>query len=91
MYMGVVVGSVVATQKSTSLVGKKLMIIQPINSERQAVRFEEVAADTVGAGIGETVLFVRGAAAHRSSIQSINDDQDVTDASIVAIVDRFDK
>ena len=91
MYMGVVVGSVVATQKSTSLVGKKLMIIQPINSERQPVRFEEVAADTVGAGLGETVLFVRGAAAHRSSIQSINDDQDVTDASIVAIVDRFDK
>ena len=91
MYMGVVVGSVVATQKSTSLVGKKLMIIQPINSERQPVRFEEVAADTVGAGIGETVLFVRGAAAHRSSIQSINDDQDVMDASIVAIVDRFDK
>ena len=91
MYMGVVVGSVVATQKSTSLVGKKLMIIQPINSERQPVRFEEVAADTVGAVMGETVLFVRGAAAHRSSIQSINDDQDVTDASIVAIVDRFDK
>ena len=91
MYMGVVVGSVVATQKSTSLVGKKLMIIQPINSERQPVRFEEVAADTVGAGSGETVLFFRGAAAHRSSIQSINDDQDVTDASIVAIVDRFDK
>jgi len=91
MYMGVVVGSVVATQKSTSLVGKKLMIIQPINSERQPVRFEEVATDTVGAGIGETILFVRGAAAHRGFQQTARSDQDVTDASIVAIVDRFDK
>ncbi|KRM24164.1 hypothetical protein FC90_GL000640 [Latilactobacillus graminis DSM 20719] len=84
-------GSVVATQKSTSLVGKKLMIIQPINSERQPVRFEEVATDTVGAGIGETILFVRGAAAHRSFQQTARSAQDVTDASIVAIVDRFDK
>ncbi|MGF7437556.1 EutN/CcmL family microcompartment protein [Lentilactobacillus senioris] len=91
MYMGVVVGSVVATQKATSLVGKKLMIVQPINSKGEPVRFEEVASDTVGAGIGEKVLFVRGAAAHRSFAKTPNAENDVTDASIVAIIDQFDK
>ena len=39
MLMAKVVGSVVSTQKDETLVGKKLMIIQPINAERQDIRF----------------------------------------------------
>ena len=67
MLMAKVVGSVVSTQKDESLVGKKLMIIQPINSEQQDIRFQQVAADTVGAGIGDYVLLTSGSSARNAS------------------------
>ncbi|CUR43910.1 propanediol utilization protein PduN [Limosilactobacillus reuteri subsp. suis] len=92
MYMARVVGSVVATQKDPSLVGKKLMIVQQINSDQQPVRFEQVAADTVNAGIGDNVLIVRGAGARRADKERDEDQtRDVNDCTIVGIIDRFDK
>ena len=91
MYMGVVVGSVVSTQKAQSLVGKKLMIVQPIDSNRNPTRSEEVSIDTVGAGIGETVLLVRGAAARMSEAKDGTIRHEATDSAIVGIIDRFDK
>ena len=42
------------------------MIVQQINSDQQPVRFEQVAADTVNAGIGDNVLIVRCAGARRA-------------------------
>ena len=90
--MARVVGSVVATQKDPSLVGKKLMIVQQINSDQQPVRFELVAADTVNAGIGDNVLIVRGAGARRADKERDEDQtRDVNDCTIVGIIDRFDK
>ena len=82
--MARVVGSVVATQKDPSLVGKKLMIVQQINSDQQPVRFEQVAADNV--------LIVRGAGARRADKERDEDQtRDVNDCTIVGIIDRFDK
>ena len=90
--MARVVGSVVATQKDPSLVGKKLMIVQQINSDQQPVRFEQVAADTVNAGIGDNVLIVRCAGARRADKERDEDQtRDVNDCTIVGIIDRFDK
>lgn len=90
--MARVVGSVVATQKDPSLVGKKLMIVQQINSDQQPVRFEQVAADTVNAGIGDNVLIVRGTGARRADKERDEDQtRDVNDCTIVGIIDRFDK
>ena len=90
--MARVVGSVVATQKDPSLVGKKLMIVQQINSDQQPGRFEQVAADTVNAGIGDNVLSVRGAGARRADKERDEDQtRDVNDCTIVGIIDRFDK
>ncbi|WP_275453059.1 EutN/CcmL family microcompartment protein [Levilactobacillus spicheri] len=88
--MAKVVGSVVSTQKDPSLVGRKLMIVQPVNSDGQSVRHQEVAADSVGAGVGEYVLLVRGAGARRAS-QLDDGIRDVNDCAIVGIIDRFDK
>ncbi|MCT3574591.1 EutN/CcmL family microcompartment protein [Levilactobacillus brevis] len=90
MYMAKVIGSVVSTQKDPSLVGRKLMIVQPVNSDGQAVRHQEVAADSVGAGVGEYVLLVRGAGARRAN-RNEETARDVNDCSIVGIIDRFDK
>ncbi|KRN96224.1 hypothetical protein IV55_GL001610 [Furfurilactobacillus siliginis] len=70
--------------------GRKLMIVQPINSEMDPVRTEEVAADTVGAGIGELVLLVRGAGARKTQNEGTHT-RDVVDSAIVGIIDRFDK
>ena len=90
--MARVVGSVVATQKDPSLVGKKLMIVQQINSDQQPVMFEQVAADTVNAGIGDNVLIVRGAGARRADKERDEDQtRDVNDCTIVGIIDRFDE
>ncbi|MCH4008645.1 MAG: EutN/CcmL family microcompartment protein [Companilactobacillus sp.] len=91
MYMGIVVGSVVSTQKAHSLVGKKLMIVQPIDSAKNPVRCEEVSIDTVGAGIGEAVLLVRGAAARISDTKNGPVRNEASDSAIVGIIDRFDK
>lgn len=90
MYMGKVVGSVVSSQKDTSLVGRKLMIVRQVDSNGDPMNREEVAADTVGAGIGEYVLMVRGAGA-RHSLDGDSSRRDVMDAAIVGIIDRFDK
>ncbi|KIO94328.1 Propanediol utilization polyhedral body protein PduN [Levilactobacillus brevis] len=66
------------------------MIVQPVNSDGQAVRHQEVAADSVGAGVGEYVLLVRGAGARRAN-RNEEATRDVNDCSIVGIIDRFDK
>lgn len=88
--MARVVGSVVSTQKDPSLVGRKLMIVQQINSDQEPIRYEQVAADTVNAGIGDNVLIVRGAGA-RLADSSGENKRDVNDCTIVGIIDRFDK
>ncbi|KRL07423.1 hypothetical protein FD38_GL000338 [Levilactobacillus zymae DSM 19395] len=89
--MAKVIGSVVSTQKDPSLVGKKLMIVRPIDSDKQPIRFEQVAADTVNAGIGDNVLVVRGAGARRADGNAAQNAADVNDCTIVGIIDRFDK
>ncbi len=86
MLMAEVVGSVVSTQKDPSLVGKKLMIIQPINSQQENIRFQQVAADTVGAGIGDYVLLASGSSARRL----FPEPADAVDYAIVGIIDTFD-
>ncbi|MFC6169929.1 EutN/CcmL family microcompartment protein [Loigolactobacillus jiayinensis] len=89
MYMGKVVGSVVSSQKDPSLIGRKLMIVRQVDSKGNPMNREEVAADTVGAGIGEYVLMVKGAGARHSSKEDMQ--RDVMDAAIVGIIDRFDQ
>lgn len=62
MIVGKVVGSVVATRKTASLVGNKFMVVEPLqkmNGENKRI----VAVDNVGAGIGEIVLVAMGSAA----------------------------
>ena len=88
--MGRVIGSIEASQKDESLVGRKLMIVQQVNSDGEAIRYEEVAADTVGAGVGEYVLLVKGAGA-RKTTREASMPRDVVDCAIVGIIDRFNK
>ncbi len=69
MFVGKVTGSVVATQKTDTMVGHKLLVVEPYRleaNERKALVTTGrtfVAVDTVGAGEGEFVLITQGSSA----------------------------
>jgi microcompartment protein CcmK/EutM len=60
MQIARVIGDVVATRKDDNLTGIKLLIVQPLTVDRQPSGRPLVAVDSVGAGVGEHVFFVRG-------------------------------
>jgi microcompartment protein CcmK/EutM len=67
MILGKVIGSVVATQKDPSLVGKKLLIVKAIDLEGNLLAPFVVAVDVVGVGVGEKVLVVNGSSARMTT------------------------
>ena len=85
MQIARVVGDVVATRKDDTLVGVKLLIVQPLDPHRQAVGRALIAADAAGAGVGEEVFFVRG----REASFPFYPAEPPVDATIVGIVDHW--
>ena len=85
MQLGRVIGNVVATRKDENLVSLKLLIVQPIAPDRSNVGRPVVAVDSVGAGVGEEVFFVRGKEASFPFYPS----EPPVDAGIVGIVDHW--
>lgn len=86
MYMAKVIGNIVATRKDQSLVGYKLMVVRKIDAKCEFIGNEEVAADYVGAGIGEYVLLCKGSAV-RVDEQKHNV---AIDLAIIGIIDNVD-
>lgn len=84
MRVAKVIGNIWATRKEDKLSGLKLLIVQPVNCIDGANSGDPtVAADIIGAGIGETVLVVGG-----SSARTAAGGMDVpVDAAVVGIVD----
>ncbi len=80
------IGNVWATRKDQGLNGLKLLVVKPIDHGSGMNRPELVAADSVGAGIGELVLVVTGSSARRVD----DNDQCPLDAMIVGIVDEVE-
>ena len=85
MQLARVIGDVVATRKDPNFDGRTLLLVQPIGSDGKAVGRPLVAVDSVGAGVGETVFFVRGKEASFPFYPT----EVPTDAGIVGIVDHF--
>lgn len=83
MDLGRVVGTVVATAKEPKLVGKKMLLINLLNTDTSPTASFIVALDGVGAGRDEIVLVVRGSSAriakHMETLP--------TDATVIGIVD----
>lgn len=85
MQLARVIGNVVSTVKDPSLYGHKLLVLQPLNPTRESVGRRLVALDSVGAGVGEEVFFVRG----REASFPFFPDKVATDANVVGIVDHW--
>ena len=79
-------GEVVASIKDPNLTGTTLLILQPIAASGEPVGRTLVALDSVGAGVGEHVFFVRG----REAAYPFYPAEPPTDASIIGIVDHWD-
>lgn len=87
MKIAKVLGNIWATRKEPRLVGFKLLVLQPVNVlDNSLDEAPIVAIDMIGAGVGETVIFVGGSSARSASGNTSNP----IDASVVAIVDTYD-
>ncbi|RKY70167.1 MAG: ethanolamine utilization protein EutN [Candidatus Latescibacterota bacterium] len=84
MYLGKVIGTVVATQKDKNLAGIRLLVVQPIDDQGKPDGEAHVATDTLGAGRGERVFLVSS----REAVEALPDVHGPVDAAIVGIVDQ---
>ena len=86
MELGRVEGTIVSTAKASRLKGFKLLLVNLIGPDTKPSSNYVVAVDSVGAGVGEVVIVVRG-----SSARQVDQLANVpTDTSIVAIVDSIE-
>ena len=86
MQLARVIGDVVATLKDPQLTALKLLVLQPLGPDTQPAGRTLVAADAVGAGVGEIVFFVRG----REASFPFHPAEAPVDAGIVGIVDHWE-
>jgi microcompartment protein CcmK/EutM len=92
MFLARVEGSVVATKKDPSMSGRKLLLVRPqLVDDKDPSQFRPgtntiVAVDSVGAGIGELVMFCQGSSARLAP----NLKDAPVDAVIIGIVDTVD-
>ncbi|MCL4441029.1 MAG: EutN/CcmL family microcompartment protein [Firmicutes bacterium] len=84
MQLGRVVGHVWATRKDEALTGVKFLVVRIIEKLPEEGDKILVAADTIGAGVGEKVLVARGSSARRLSGLL----QAPIDASVIGIIDE---
>ena len=85
MQLARVIGDVVITRKDDTLTGITLLVLQPLTPDRQPAGRTIVAADSVGAGVGEEVFFVRG----KEASFPFYPVEPPVDAGIVGIVDHW--
>jgi ethanolamine utilization protein EutN len=89
MFLAKVIGNVVATQKNAKFQGMKLLLIQPCIAREQTITesgSSVVAVDSVGAGLGECVLFTQGSSARLTPATK----EAPVDCVIVGIVDTVE-
>ncbi len=86
MYLGEVIGTVVCERKYEGLEGKRLLIVQPVDHQRQPSGPPEVAVDTVSARRNDLVYLVGS----REAALALDPWFVPVDSAIVGIVDSVD-
>jgi microcompartment protein CcmK/EutM len=86
MLLGRVAGTVVASRKEPLIEGWKLLVIRQLDADDRETGGYVVAADAVGAGVGEVVLYATGSSARNTEVTRDRP----CDAVIMAIVDTWE-
>lgn len=92
MFLAIVEGSIVATKKDDNMTGRKLLMLRPqLVDDQDPTRLKPgkntiIAVDSVGAGVGELVMFCQGSSARLAP----NLKSAPVDAVVIGIVDHVD-
>ena len=86
MVLAKVVGTVVASRKEQSMEGLRFMVLEQVDLNGKPKGGFVVAADAVGSGVGEMVLYASGSSARQTEAT----DRRPCDAVIMAIVDTWE-
>ena len=86
MLMGRVTGTVVASQKEPLMDGLKFLLVRQIGVDNTETSSYVVAVDSVGAGVGEVVMYASGSSARQTGATQNRP----CDAVVMAIVDTWD-
>ncbi|UCF60492.1 MAG: EutN/CcmL family microcompartment protein [Anaerolineaceae bacterium] len=86
MYIGKVIGTVVATIKISHLESRKLLLVDQLDLKGQETGYYDIAVDVVQAGPGDTVLVIDEGNGAR---QILGIDPGAIRAVIVGVVDEI--
>ncbi len=86
MILARVTGTVIASRKEPSLEGLKLLLVTPCDTTGKVKGAPVVAVDSVGAGVGEVVLFAAGSSARQTEVTQNRP----VDHAIMAVVDSVE-
>jgi len=87
MLIGRVIGEVVATHKHESHVGRKALLVQPLNLDGSDRGEAVVALDSVDAGFGDRVLLITEG---YSAMTAVGRPNSPIDMALIGIIDRID-
>jgi ethanolamine utilization protein EutN len=87
MLIARVLGEVVATQKHASHVGRKILMVQPVNLDGSDRGDAVLALDAVDAGVGDRVLLTMEG---YSAMTSVGRPESPIDMAVVGVIDRID-
>jgi ethanolamine utilization protein EutN len=86
MLIGRVIGDVVATQKAASHVGRKILVVQPLNLDGSDRGEPVLALDSVDAGVGDRVLIVTEGF---SAMTAVGRPNSPIDMAIIGVIDSI--
>ncbi len=86
MLLARVAGTVVASRKEPRIGGSKMLLLATIDVDGTETGGHVVAVDSVGAGVGEVVLYATGSSARQTELTH----ERPVDAVVMAIVDTWE-
>ncbi len=86
MQLGRVTGTLVSSRKEPLMEGMKFLVVRQIDTDGGDTGSYVVAVDSVGAGVGEVVMYASGSSARQTGLTK----DKPCDAVIMAIVDTWE-
>ncbi len=86
MLLGRVTGTVVASQKEPLMNGLTMLVVRQLDIDNTETGGYVVAVDSVGAGVGEVVMYASGSSARQTAVTQNRP----CDAVVMAIVDTWE-